>query len=316
MKRSFYSILIASILVALLVACGPGAAGQETAESQPEMLIAEGRLTPLNALDLSFQVSGQVDEVLVEDGDKVSRKQVLATLVDSAELHAALARAEEEALTAEQDLEDYETSGDLHLAQGTLDMITARNKYKTARNNFLSGRSTERQARMDEAAANLRIAEERLQRLEDNDGLDPVEMEALQARADAAQTAVESAQQAIDALSLTASIRGSVADIRIQPGQQVAVGEVVMALADYSEWVVKTDSLTEKEVVDVAVGQEVEVILDALPDITLSGVVANINSRYEEKRGDITYTVTVSLTQTDPQMLWGMTAAIYFKPIE
>ena len=53
--------------------------------------------------------------------------------------------------------------------------------------------------------------------------------------------------------------------------------------------------------------------LDALPDVTLKGEVTNINARFEEKRGDITYTVTVLLTETDPLMRWGMTAAVRFE---
>ena len=89
-----------------------------------------------------------------------------------------------------------------------------------------------------------------------------------------------------------------------------------MALADFSSWVVKTDSLTELEVVNVSEGQSVQVILDALPDTVLKGTVTNINERFEEKRGDITYTVTVQLDETDPLMRWGMTAAVYFLPAE
>ena len=79
---------------------------------------------------------------------------------------------------------------------------------------------------------------------------------------------------------------------------------------------VKTDSLTELEVVNVTEGQSVQVILDALPDTVLKGTVTNINKRFEEKRGDVTYTVTVQLDETDPLMRWGMTAAVYFLPPE
>ena len=107
---------------------------------------------------------------------------------------------------------------------------------------------------------------------------------------------------------------GTAADIRILPGQRVSAGEVVMAVADFSQWVVKTDNLTEVEVVAVKEGQAVEIILDALPDTALKGAVSTINSRFEEKRGDITYTVTAVLNETDPLMRWGMTAAVRFTP--
>jgi HlyD family secretion protein len=134
----------------------------------------------------------------------------------------------------------------------------------------------------------------------------------LEARLAAAKAAVNSAQADVDALTLKATIPGTVVDVNLTQGQQVAAGELVMAVADYSKWIVETDSLTETEVVQVSEGQEVEVVLDALPDTTLKGVVTHINKRFEEKRGDITYTVTVALSQTDPLMRWGMTAAVYF----
>jgi hypothetical protein len=58
----------------------------------------------------------------------------------------------------------------------------------------------------------------------------------------------------------------------------------------------------------------VEVVLDALPEKTFSGQVTQIDMVYEEKRGDTTYTATIVLDQFDPQMRWGMTAAVQFLP--
>jgi hypothetical protein len=46
--------------------------------------------------------------------------------------------------------------------------------------------------------------------------------------------------------------------------------------------------------------------------VVLKGEVTSINDRYEEKRGDITYTVTVLLKESDPLLRWGMTAAVRF----
>ena len=51
-----------------------------------------------------------------------------------------------------------------------------------------------------------------------------------------------------------------------------------MTVADFSSWVVKTDNLTEVDVVNVKVGQKVEIVLDALPDVTLTGEVTHINA--------------------------------------
>lgn len=61
-------------------------------------------------------------------------------------------------------------------------------------------------------------------------------------------------------------------------------------------------------------GQKVEIVFDSLPETKFSGEVTNIATKFEEKRGDITYTVTVLLLQPDAQVRWGMTAALYFLP--
>ena len=312
-------ILIGLILVtaAVLSACASGKSAADAAQTaEPDVLIAEGMLVPVKALDVSFSISGQVHSVEVADGQSVRTDQVLARLDDVPEADAALAKARQELQDAQVALDDYKASGALNLAQGQLEVILSNSKYKNARDNYLDGRSTERKARMDEAEANLKLAEDAYKQLEDNEGLDPDTLDALEARLASAQATLDSAQAAVDALTLRASMSGTVVDIAIIPGQQITAGETVMALADFSGWVVKTDSLTELEVVTVTEGQSVQVILDALPDTTLKGTVTNINERFEEKRGDVTYTVTVQLDETDPLMRWGMTAAVYFLPPE
>jgi multidrug resistance efflux pump len=85
-----------------------------------------------------------------------------------------------------------------------------------------------------------------------------------------------------------------------------------VTLADLSQWEVQTDDLTELEVVHIQAGQTVTVELDALPGVQLSGKVKSVAAKYVENRGDITYTTTIALTSSDPQMRWGMTAKVTF----
>jgi multidrug resistance efflux pump len=316
MKPTFLPMISTVILILALSACTPkpAAAEQATTPAGAETIIAEGRLLPVSSLDLSFSVAGQVADVLVKEGDRVRSGQVLARLADSPEAQSALAGAEKEALAAQQALDDYKAAADVNLAQGKIAAILAKKQLTTARDNYFAGKSTEAKARMDEAAGKLAIAENDLKQLTDNAGLDPDQINTLEARLGAANAAVESARAAVDALELRATMTGTAADIRILPGQRMSAGEVVMAVADFSEWVVETDNLTEVEVVNVKEGQAVEIILDALPDAPLQGMVSSINARFEEKRGDTTYTVTVVLNETHPLMRWGMTAAVRFAP--
>jgi multidrug resistance efflux pump len=127
-------------------------------------------------------------------------------------------------------------------------------------------------------------------------------------------TAMLSAQSIIDSYELKANVGGTVTNINIKAGERINAGFPVMTIADFVNWEIKTDNLTEINVVKVQVGQKVEVVLDALPKLTFSGQVTQIDMVYEEKRGDTTYTATISLDQMDPQMRWGMTAAVQFLP--
>ena len=86
----------------------------------------------------------------------------------------------------------------------------------------------------------------------------------------------------------------------------------MVTLADFSQWYVETDNLTEIEVVDIAVGQAVTIVPDAMPEVELTGSVDTIADFFEEKRGDVTYTARVILDEVDPLLRWGMTVVLTF----
>ncbi len=126
-----------------------------------------------------------------------------------------------------------------------------------------------------------------------------------------AQTALETAQAALDNFELVASFPGTVARVNVEVGQFVSPGTPAVSLGDISTWYVETDDLSEIDVVQVAVGQPVKVTVDAIPDQEYQGVVTDIAPRSETKRGDVTYTVRIELTDaTDAPLRWGMTAFV------
>src|SRR5688572_23330507 len=73
-----------------------------TREAVALPVIATGTLEPKDAADLSFKVGGVVARVLVEEGDRVQRGQVLAAL-DLGEIDPAVSRARAAAEKAERD---------------------------------------------------------------------------------------------------------------------------------------------------------------------------------------------------------------------
>jgi HlyD family secretion protein len=139
------------------------------------------------------------------------------------------------------------------------------------------------------------------------DGVDTEQLAVLEAKLNAAKAGVAS-------LQVVAPFDGTVADLSAKAGESVSAGSAAATVADFSNWLVKTTDLTELEVVNIKEGQPVTVVLDAIPDVTLQGTVESISQTFAEKQGDVVYEVTIALDDTNPGILWGMTAVVNFKP--
>jgi HlyD family secretion protein len=127
---------------------------------------------------------------------------------------------------------------------------------------------------------------------------------------DAAKARVAQAQAALDEATLLAPFDGTIAELTINPGEMVAPDVRIASIADLANWQVDTDDLSEVDVVNVQLGAEVSITVDALPGVTLKGKVTSITPRSIVKRGDVTYTVEVAITDPDPRLKWGMTAFV------
>lgn len=316
MKKFSLPVIFLVVASLLLAACASETEEPATGSVPPESssFIAEARLLPVNTMDQSFGIPGQVAEVLVADGENVTTGQVLARLASSPDLDLALARAEQEALAAQIALDELQASAQVNLTQAELAVLAAQDQVDAAQEALDTENTAQNRANLDAAEALLQQAETAQAELEANDGIDPDLLAAAQARQVTAEAALASAQAAIQALDLKATIAGTVVDLAIQPGQRVSAGQPLITLADYSAWVVKTDNLTEYEVLDITVGDTVQVVFDSMPEKTFPGEITRVNARFEEKRGEITYTVTVALSQADPALRWGMTTIVQFAP--
>ncbi len=317
MKRfSLILILVITALFTLTACSAADTPAATTAEPNviPAAIIAEGRLLPVNWLEQSFNIPGTVASVQVQDGDLVTNGQPLASLEPAPDAALALARAEQEFLAAQQALDNLNASAALALAQGQLKVLNAQEALEDAQADYDVDDSAENKALLDIATAALVLAEDELTRLEEGAGVDSQLLQPAQARLDSANAALSSAQSLVAAQQLKANLDGVVVGFALQPGQKIAAGTPLFAIADPAGWVVKTDNLSETQVASVAPGDAVTVVVDALPELKLTGVVTHINARYEEKRGDTTYTVTIAVNEIDPAMRWGMTAAVYFQP--
>lgn len=128
-----------------------------------------------------------------------------------------------------------------------------------------------------------------------------------------AEAQVTSAELALAKTILTAPTAGTVADVMPQVGELVNVGQPVLVLADFSQWVVETTDLTELDVAKVAEGSEVTVSFDAIPGVEITGEVTYVSLQSTLSQGDVVYEVSIALPAGEAAELpirWGMTAFV------
>jgi len=342
-----YKLILAIVLFSLLfTACS--SAGSATAPTPAPIptviadttIIAEGRLEPVRFAEIAFTTSGVISEVLVAQGEAVTKGQPLIRLGDEADTQYAAAQLE--LVSAQKELNDLQNSAGTDFAQAIIDLKEAQEQYNKAEDYFKylqndkkvpqtetrrrtlvktwTGFIYETKTRhfkgpapqdwITDAENELRLKKAELdtaQRAYDRlkDGVDKDQLAVLEARLNAAKAGVA-------AFFVTAPFDGVVANLNAKTGSSIDAGEIAVTVADFSDWVVNTTDLTEIDVVALKEGQEVTVTLDALPDVELKGTIQSIGQTYAENQGDVVYEVTIVLNETNPAMRWGMTAAVEF----
>jgi multidrug efflux pump subunit AcrA (membrane-fusion protein) len=341
--KTLWLLIMAGLLLA---ACSPaGNQGVATPEAIPTIvadtgIIAEGRLEPIRYAEIAFTASGVVTDMFVQEGDEVKKGQPLIQLGDKTDANFASARLE--VVNAQKALNDLKNSAGTDLAQSVIDLRDAQEEYddavdylddlqtydqflRTQRRSVLvkTGKGDVYEVRTKnikgpapkewiiEAENDLQMKKARLdeaQRKYDRlkDGVDSEQRAVLEARLAAAQAKLAS-------LSVLAPFDGVVADMKAKLGSSIKAGETAVTVADFSQWLVKTTDLTEIDVVNLAEGQPVTIMLDALPGEELKGKILSIGQSYAQNQGDVVYEVTALLNDTHPAMRWGMTAAVRFE---
>lgn len=195
---------------------------------------------------------------------------------------------------------------------GRVDQITvqyqaAQAAYDAAQKRVTQARST---AGSDVEGARARVASATAQRDAAQAQLALLKAGSTADQVQAAEAGVARAQAALDEAVLLAPFDGSVSQVPVNLGEMVAPGAPVVSLADHVQWQVETDDLSEVDIVNVKPGADATITVDALPGLTLHGKVVAITPRSIVKRGDVTYTVKVSITDPDPRLRWGMTSYV------
>ncbi|PWB74990.1 MAG: hypothetical protein C3F15_06830 [Holophagae bacterium] len=286
-------VVLGLILWLSLRDSGPRGAEVEVQAAEPRTLSARvkatGEITPDRKVDVSAKVVGEIIDLPVVEGQRVQAGQLLVQI--------------------ERDL--YESARD-----------QARAALRQAE---VSVRGVEIQ--LQDAERNLRrVRELQAQELVSQEALDAAQLAVDTARVqiDAQRQAIEQSRSALqraeDDLART-TIRSPMDGIVIQldaekgetvvPGSTNLPGSVIMTVADMSTLLAEVE-VSEVDVVDVALGQQAEVTVDALGTEPQRGRVAEIatSGRKDAALGTIRFRVKVALDNPHPDLRPAMTAKV------
>jgi HlyD family secretion protein len=326
----------------LAQAQNPGARPSDLAAAQAQVALAQANVDRLAQAPQPWQLSAARAAVASAQAAYTAAKQAAGAA--GPQLDAAYAALEKATVNLKVAQQNYDLIAYLPSASATPQAQALQNAtidYQQAKANYDALAATsgpDAQARVSQAAtqlaqavanlhqleqpytdadrstaqANLDLAKANLARLTEPAG--DSDLAILQAGVEQARAGVAQAQAAVDNLALRAPFDGMVADLPVKVGERVSPGQAAVVLADDSSWVVETKDLTELAVAKVKEGQAVSITLAALPDVTLSGTVTSIARVYVERQGDVTYLVKIAITEANPDLRWGMTAAVTFEP--
>jgi RND family efflux transporter MFP subunit len=165
------------------------------------------------------------------------------------------------------------------------------------------------EAKVREAEANLEIANIQVRYLK-RIGTNDAHLQTAVSDVDRAQALLDLANANLASQSvLTASIDGTVISVDIAPAETVTPGQIVIVLADLSNYQIETTDLSERDVTKVQRGQTASVFIEALGE-NFTGKVVDIDRIGSTLGGDVVFTVTVDLDKQPQGLLWGMSAIV------
>ena len=266
-----------------------------------ESVSASGSVEGSETADVAFLVGGKVARVLVEEGQHVTKEQLLAEIeptdyrnafnAATAQKEAALAVAEK----ADAGLRTQE------LEQARIDFERWADEYK--RMKFLVERQSLPPNDFHKIEAAYNAARERYQMAQEGTRKEDRATALAQAHAAAAQASEE--RKRLSDTRLIAPISGNISMRRVDPGQTVAAGTAVFSIVDLNPAKVRV-GVPEADIAKVKLGTKATVTIPSLGGRQFEGRVGIIGVAAEA--ASRTYTVKIIVPNPGPVLLAGMVA--------
>ena len=295
-----------TLLVAALVAGGAGYyfMGQAQTKSQASYkttpaktgnlsvtVTATGNLQPKNQVDIGTELSGTVDEVLVEANEVVKKGQKLASL-NTTQLQDTITKGKASLASAQAQVK-----------QAAASVKEARTKLNRLRELYnASGGKLPAKSELDSAEATLERA---------------------QADADVSKTTVTSAtaelrssQTTLGKATITSPIDGVVLTRTVEPGQTVASSLSAPTLFTLAEDLAQMEvevGVDEADVGQVKAGQKAEFTVDAWPGRKYPAEITRVSLGADTSNNVVSYLTVLTVQNPDLTLRPGMTATATIK---
>ena len=250
---------------------------------------ATGRIQPKTQVRISADVSAKIMALHVEEGQRVEEGQLLVEL-DRERYEAAVESAEANVRSAQANAKLVQQN-----------MLKAEKDYDRARD--VVERKLESQSVLDANSAAYQVEIARYE-----SALDQVE----QARA-----ALKQAKDSLSKTTIYSPMVGTISDLNKEQGE-IAIGsqfqeDVILVVADLTEMEAQVN-VDENDIVNVQLGQQAEVEVDALFGETLKGTVYEIaNTANTEAQGSgsqkTEFEVKIAISGEISRLRPGMTAS-------
>ena len=233
-----------------------------------ESVNASGKIYPELEVKISPDISGEVVELTVEEGDSVKRGQVLARIY--ADIYA-LQRDEAASRVNQSEATVGNSSAALEALKATMEQ--AQQTYD--RNKKLFDDKVISKAELETFETNLRSAKANYNAAQQN-------IKALQAGVQTAQTGLSSANKNLGRTTLVAPMNGVISSLTVKKGERVAgnsfnIGTEMMRVADMQILELRVD-VGENDIVKVNIGDSADIEVDAYNNRKFKGIVTQIAS--------------------------------------
>lgn len=261
------------------------------------LVTATGEIRPRNYINIGANAQGRITEILVKEGDRVAKGQILAkleavqpesqlasqeanyriALADAAGQEAAVRAAEDGVESAEATIGRAQAQAD----QARIDFERAKELSDAkliARQDFDTKKSA-----YDVALASVKEAEAAYSRAQALQRQAAQALSSSQRRIAAAKAEVTRMQDLVQRTYAISPLAGMVTNLPVKVGEIVVPGiqnspaSLIMTIADMSVITAEV-KVDEADIVNVKLGQKADVTIEAIPDKTFAGTVIEIGN--------------------------------------